>query len=213
MTNLMLAQRDGGHYDEEVFFDAVEASGAILDWWVATDSWRRLLASLRSVDFESKIGRGCIANFVRGVDKELPAGVNARFPTNSGELNSPYYTRRTFYRLGEGAKQHVHHLLLAASMKFRDGESPNRVPAQKAPLSPAASDKEPKSSCTSCGCPASWVNPTRSLQEATASYFMHLSALDSYKPPIYNRKKFEDEFDLEWIPATSEIAVSGSGCP
>ncbi|XP_068663148.1 uncharacterized protein [Aristolochia californica] len=207
MGNIDLAQMDGGHYDEDAFFDNVEDSGAILDWWVTTDAWRSLLTSLRFIHFESQYERENVSTLIKYVEKDLPADVNARFPAGSGGLNSRYNKRRTFYRLGDSAKQHINLLLLAASLKFGDDETRNRARTQKASVPSEASDKD-LGSCSS-NCAASWVNPTRSFQEATASYFMHLSSLDSYKPQIYNRRKFEDEFGLVWMPGTTETGASG----
>ncbi|XP_068664387.1 uncharacterized protein [Aristolochia californica] len=203
MANLSLAEHDGGHYDEDAFFDNVEDSGAILDWWVTTDAWRSLLTKLRSIDFDSQYEREGVLTLMKKTEKDLPADVNARFPANFRDK------RLTFYRLGDNAKQHINHLLLAASRKFGNDETRNRARNQKVPSE--ASDKD-FGSCSS-SCAASWVNPTRSFQEATASYFMHLSSLDSEKPQIYNRKKFEDEFSLVWMPRTTETAIGVASTP
>ncbi|XP_068663147.1 uncharacterized protein [Aristolochia californica] len=200
MTNLSLAEHDGGHYDEDAFFDNVEDSGAILDWWVTTDAWRSLLTKLRSIDFDSQYEREGVLTLIKKMEKDLPADVNARFPANFRDK------RLTFYRLGDNAKQHINHILLAASRKFENDETRNRERTQKASVSSAASDKD-FGSCSSTYA-ASWVNPTWSFQEATTSYFMHLSSLDSEKPQIYNRRKFEDEFSLVWMPGTTETGAS-----
>ncbi|XP_068664296.1 uncharacterized protein [Aristolochia californica] len=204
MTNLSLAEQDGGHYDEDAFFDNVEDSGAILDWWVTADAWRSLLTCLSFIDFDSQHEREKVSilfEIVKDMEKDLPADVNARFRDGSGGLNSRYNKRRTFYRIGDNAKQHIYHLLLAASLKFGDDETRNGARTQ------TASDKDLGSCWSSCA--ASCVNPTRSFQEATASYFMHLSSLDSEKLQIYNRRKFEDEFNLVWMPGTTETDASG----